>query len=270
MALRAALADHPAPVGPSDRVSVSPADGTATIHLDDGSQAQIHLPFTEVKATAPTIDARTAMFQDTQTGTSVAVQPLSTNGVRMVLTLATPDAPRRFEFDLGGDAPVVLRRIESGGVIVTDRDGDEIGYIPPPWAQDARGASVPTHFEIEGSTLIQVVDHEGAMYPVVADPSFQGDCGYTTCTLRFNRARTRDARDASWLISAAAGACGVATGGTLALVCGAAIAPAAVVIAVAAGRYYEDGDCLKIKFPVIGGIAWPGRVKHGDYNCTDK
>jgi hypothetical protein len=100
--------------------------------------------------------------------------------------------------------------------------------------------------------------------------TFQGDCGWVTCTLRLNRAATRNARDAGWLIAAAAGACGVVTSGAGAVVCGAAIAPAAVTLAVFAGRYYEDGDCLGIKFthPPVPSVAWPSRVKHGSYNCS--
>lgn len=49
--------------------------------------------------------------------------------------------------------------------------------------------------------------------------------------------------------------------------CGAAIAPAAVVIAVAAGRYYEVGNCLGVRFSKIGGLAWPVEVRKGTYNC---
>jgi hypothetical protein len=100
--------------------------------------------------------------------------------------------------------------------------------------------------------------------------TFQGDCSWVTCTIRLNRAATRNARDASWLIGAAAGACAVVTEGAGAVVCGAAIAPAAVVLAVAAGRYYESGDCLGIKFthPPVPSVAWPSSVEHGTHNCS--
>ena len=41
-----------------------------------------------------------------------------------------------------------------------------------PWARDANGAEVPTHYEITGTTLTQIIDHrmEPYAYPIVADP----------------------------------------------------------------------------------------------------
>jgi hypothetical protein len=99
-------------------------------------------------------------------------------------------------------------------------------------------------------------------------PAFQADCGWITCTIRLNRATTRNARDAGWLISAAGVFCGFAGPG--AAVCAAAIIPPSVTLAVFAGRYWEEGNCLGIRFsrPPIPSVAWPVRVKHGSYNCS--
>jgi hypothetical protein len=96
----------------------------------------------------------------------------------------------------------------------------------------------------------------------------QADCGWVTCTIRLDRASTRNARDAAWLISAAGAFCAFAGPG--AAVCAAAIIPPAVTLAVAAGRYYENGNCLGIRFskPPIPSVAWPTEVKHGSYNCN--
>lgn len=46
------------------------------------------------------------------------------------------------------------------------------GASLPAWAVDAKGASVPTHFEADGNVLRQVVSHTSAKVtcPVVADP----------------------------------------------------------------------------------------------------
>ena len=106
-----------------------------------------------------------------------------------------------------------------------------------------------------------------------ASPPFQGDCGHLTCTVRLDRAQTRNARDAYAVIGIAAGACGAISAGTLAVACGAAVAPSAGLLALAAARFYEQGDCLQIKFtkhPGPAGVraAWPGAVKRGTRNCT--
>lgn len=45
--------------------------------------------------------------------------------------------------------------------------------IDASWALDANGKPVPTHYEVNGTTLTQVVEHAaGTAYPVVADPSY--------------------------------------------------------------------------------------------------
>lgn len=109
---------------------------------------------------------------------------------------------------------------------------------------------------------------------MVADPAFQGDCGDVTCTVRLDRAQTKNARDVGGLIAIAGGLCAAVSGGTLAAACAAAVAPAAGVLAVAANRYYDNGNCLGVRFikyplpwpfPVV--VAWPTEVKFGDYNC---
>ncbi|PPF90529.1 hypothetical protein C5C03_01160 [Clavibacter michiganensis] len=44
------------------------------------------------------------------------------------------------------------------------------GHIADPWAVDAAGRPIPTRFALEGDTLVQTIDAEGAAYPVVVDP----------------------------------------------------------------------------------------------------
>ncbi|WP_315636676.1 MULTISPECIES: hypothetical protein [Microbacterium] len=51
-----------------------------------------------------------------------------------------------------------------------------IGGFFPAWAKDAAGNDVPTHYELAGNTLTQVVEHEElteGQYPVVADPAYR-------------------------------------------------------------------------------------------------
>lgn len=51
-------------------------------------------------------------------------------------------------------------------------DGEVVvGAFLAPWSVDADGMPLPTHYEIEGDTLVQVVDTEGAAFPVVSDPA---------------------------------------------------------------------------------------------------
>lgn len=271
-ALDQALAAHPAPVGSLDSVSIDPSDGTTTVELASGALAQIELPFADTEPATASIDAHSATFRHEESDTTAIVQPLVTNGVRMILTMGSEDSPTRYEFDLGDSSELVrLSLAPNGGVQVSDTSDGDLGFIDRPWAMDADGNTVPTRYEIEGNRLVQIVEHHGAAYPVVADPSFQGDCGYLTCTLRFNRAKTYEASRVAGLINIAGAACPNFTA-PIGLVCAALILGGAAVLANQAETYYDQGDCLKIKFNKtgFGPPAWAGRVDHGTYNCTDK
>lgn len=63
-----------------------------------------------------------------------------------------------------------------GGVLIEDADGGLIGGFTPPWALDANGKEVPTHYQVEGNVITQVVSHKDAsdiQYPIVADPVYR-------------------------------------------------------------------------------------------------
>lgn len=59
---------------------------------------------------------------------------------------------------------------EDGSLRFFDGSGREVGGIAAPWALDAKGEKVDTHYTLDGDTLVQTVDHREAAYPVVADP----------------------------------------------------------------------------------------------------
>ncbi len=55
----------------------------------------------------------------------------------------------------------------------TTIESQEVATIGAAWAVDANGAAVPTRYEIDGTTLTQVVETDATTaYPVVADPSW--------------------------------------------------------------------------------------------------
>jgi hypothetical protein len=65
-----------------------------------------------------------------------------------------------------GSATVLVVREEGSVQIFTVIEE----AIVPPWAKDATGQSLPTHYEIKGQTRTQIVDHLAATeYPVVED-----------------------------------------------------------------------------------------------------
>lgn len=83
-----------------------------------------------------------------------------------------------------------LLLLDDGSVSVSDVDGF-LGGIEAPWAVDAKGQPLPTHYEISGSTLTQIVDTTEAAFPVVADPTVQFFGPYIQVHL--NKAESRTA-----------------------------------------------------------------------------
>lgn len=87
-------------------------------------------------------------------------------------TVITNDAsPTTFTYPIGAEPGA---RLEQSGdaVLILDASGAYAGGIAAPWAKDANGVDVPTHYEIDGMNLVQVVEHNTGdfAYPVVADP----------------------------------------------------------------------------------------------------
>lgn len=84
-----------------------------------------------------------------------------------ILTSSADTTPE-WSFEAGTE----LLLLDNGSVSVSDGESF-LGGIDAPWAVDAEGRSLPTHYEISGTTLTQVVDTTGATFPVVADPTVQ-------------------------------------------------------------------------------------------------
>lgn len=92
-------------------------------------------------------------------------------GPQMLITIANPEAPTRYDFTVTGPQGSKVELTEDGGAVVLNDSGETVLTVPAPWARDAAEVPVPTHFETDGTTLVQVVEHsENFAYPIVADP----------------------------------------------------------------------------------------------------
>lgn len=82
----------------------------------------------------------------------------------------SPSAPTEYTYSLDIPAGATVERAGES-LLILDERGGMIGGVAPAWAKDANGDDVPTYYEIDGTTLTQVVHHETtSSYPVVADP----------------------------------------------------------------------------------------------------
>jgi hypothetical protein len=165
------------------------------------------------------------------------------------------DDPLGFPIEADG-SPVDLRPSRDGEIEVLAPGIDHpVSTVAPAWATDAEGRPVPTHFEVRGSALVQVVNHRGASYPVVADPKHTW--GYVTGTTYYSRKETRSLKTRTAVYTAVSAICaafGTQTGG--------AACVAAGVVAYqwnyVAGNAYSDGKCVKIKVPTMWAYAYAG------------
>ncbi|KUM34694.1 hypothetical protein [Arthrobacter sp. EpRS71] len=174
----------------------------------------------------------------TGTGTS------GTNASFVVIENET--APDAFAFQIG-DPSTTLTLVDDGSALVLNGSGEVVNYLAKPWARDAAGKELPTHYTVNGNTITQHVDTTGAQFPVVADPTT--GCGFGWCSVYFNRAETNGI--------AAGGA--VAAGAACAQLNPAAGAACAVVsgaIVVVAQGANANGNCVGIVgYGVPGALA---------------
>ncbi|MDE0497447.1 MAG: hypothetical protein OXH86_08850 [Acidimicrobiaceae bacterium] len=89
-----------------------------------------------------------------------------------LLVIDNHEAPAEYRFENAVPEGRTAELLPDGSVRFFDSDGNESGGIAAPWALDANGEEVPTRYALDGTTLIQTVNHEGAAYPVVADPAW--------------------------------------------------------------------------------------------------
>jgi hypothetical protein len=152
-----------------------PAESTGEVQLDtayasDDATLKVGLPSGASSEEAVLSDDGTVIYPETFAATDVAVQAFE-DGISIQAVLSGPEAPGEFAYPVDLPDGGTITADEGGGVVVLDADGGLVGGFAPPWAKDAAGNDIPTHFEIQGTSVVQVVEHSsGTQYPVVADP----------------------------------------------------------------------------------------------------
>lgn len=146
------------PVDLAEGVSITGADSSFLIDLPAAGEA----------AEATVLDDGTVTYPAEDFANSVVVSDV---GVQMLTTITGPDAPLSYSYDVSLEPGQTLQLVDTGAAVV-NADGTIALAVAGGWAKDAHGADVATHYEVNGSTLTQYVDHtaDGVAYPVVADP----------------------------------------------------------------------------------------------------
>lgn len=150
-----------------------PADssGVVTITGQKGQTLSLGLPFGEISAPAEPIGSGLVSY-DNGNGSATVPVPQEDNSVAIHTIIESSTAPSRYAYRVESPVGTKMTLNEDGSVAITRADGTFFGGFAKPWAKDATGVDLPTHYEIDKKQLVQVIDHstQGVVYPVVADP----------------------------------------------------------------------------------------------------
>lgn len=210
-----------------------------------------------------TVVAGNVVYPDVATDASVVARAVQ-DGAQALIVIDGPEAPSRFEFPVQVDGEdAVLRTPGDSSIEVLDAESDGIiATIDPPWATDASGRRVPTHYEVRGSSIVQVVDHAGARYPVTADPKVS--LGWSIY-VRYNKSEVKDFKSKAPYIGAAAMIGRICTllpiHGALKAVCAASVAIAWGAISETFSKAAKENKCVEIKFSYSGDLDGWKRYK---------
>jgi hypothetical protein len=124
-----------------------------------------------------------------------------------LILLEGPDSPREHRFDMDVPDGGQMVKNPDGSVDVLDADGNVVEHVKAPWAFDALGRPVETHFEVDNETgeLVQIVDPDRtSVLPILADPDKQkseplkpSDPGFVGPVLAEDAQAQKEAREAA-------------------------------------------------------------------------
>ncbi|MCM3778409.1 hypothetical protein [Microbacterium hydrocarbonoxydans] len=189
----------------------------------------------------------------TENGSSVLVEDsfgiVTGTGARgtnaSFIVLHDSSAPRSYDFEIG-DGGTTLELQVDGSALVRDVTGQVVNFIEAPWATDAEGVDVATHYTVAGNVLTQHVDLEGATFPVTADPTM--GCGVGWCSVYFNRSETNAIASGGPAVGAAITAACAKAGAVIAIGCGISLG----IALSQAGVANKDRNCIGILFTPLG------------------
>ncbi len=244
-----------------------PADPAEPLVLDGpGGEISVDLPVVPGGGDGVVDDSGAVVYESDGSPVSFAAQATADGGMQVLVVIEGPDAPTEYRFDLTLPAGAALQTTPEGGAEVVGADGRVVSIVAPAWALDANGTQVPTRYRIEGTTLVQVIDHHGATYPVVGDPNW--NVFWNRVAIYFNRAETKTIKDSGWSTAVVSGIC-LAAGGGPASPFGVAMAAACAVqvgmIVYQAGVAYNSGGCLQL-YKYHGPFAVQAK-KHNGGTC---
>ncbi|WP_018656115.1 hypothetical protein [Actinomadura flavalba] len=148
-----------------------PRDGV-WVPTKDGQRVHVGFDLTATDTVAQLLRPTLRAFVGIDVDTDMVAQT-TLGGIRLLTVLHGPDAPSEFRFPLSLPDGLALEAMPSGGYdVVHLRYGATVGHLFSPWACDSMFRQVKADYALDGSVITMRVQHEGAAYPVVADPRY--------------------------------------------------------------------------------------------------
>ena len=146
------------PNDPSSKMTIAGRNGKVSVDL----------PFSGSASKAASSQAGTATF-DNKNGSSTTPIVRKDGSAQINIVIKDAKAPKRYAYKIQVPEGAKIQR--AGSSVLVKKGKKMVVGIAPAWAKDAKGKSVPTHYEVKGNTVTQVVDHGSQYaYPIVADP----------------------------------------------------------------------------------------------------
>ena len=138
----------------------------------DTPDLTIGLPFADQASDAGVSQKSGVVVYDNNNGSSTIPVAHSDGVVQISTVIETASAPRAYSYPIALPGGANLSLNEDGSVTIASPDESYQVGIAAPWAKDANGDAVSTHYEVAGDVLTQIVEFDTATaFPVVADPS---------------------------------------------------------------------------------------------------
>lgn len=150
----------------AESLEIASTDSTTTLVIEDSDGASLE-----------TIDNMAIADSGIANSVDYAVAASEDGSLTVNNVIRTRNAPERYSYRFDGVDLIVLDDDTGQATLFMLDENSEyeaVGGIDTPWAVDARGVTVPTHFEVNGNTLIQVIEHQSGnfAYPITADPQW--------------------------------------------------------------------------------------------------
>jgi hypothetical protein len=139
------------------------------VESDEGDFLGITLPFSGSNSTAVLLTDGLVAYSNRNATVTVPIVK-GDGSLQLTTVLNTVAAPETFEYQF--TLPPGSKIVAMGKGLALVNGKRFIGGLAAPWAKDANGRDVPTHYEVAGTTVTQVVEHRANdfAYPIVADP----------------------------------------------------------------------------------------------------